>query len=355
MLRTPRDQLSEPGNSGSLGRLMRARKARSSALAAVAKGRLPIVNNARSVVSRHHGLARSLRQQRSTENVSTHKHIMGGDYLSESRTLANAMRRSGSIVAAFRNDDKTFTARLTDGAEARSFLSNASALARDRFQASAGYLSRQADYTRVVAASRASSSKLSSRILLGARQFEDNTASRESGVAPERRLRSGNESRGRLRLHGTKAPGQDARISHRALQMGEPGKVRNSERALDQKGETLRSPAGLKFRTTASKPAMLTAELPRKKLHSESGQIDPISSEQMNPRRAMTNYSRLSRAARTSSPSSLTINFNPTVEFRGTTDQSRESILDALNKHSHELLLVIEQEIAKQQRAAFLG
>jgi hypothetical protein len=55
-------------------------------------------------------------------------------------------------------------------------------------------------------------------------------------------------------------------------------------------------------------------------------------------------------------PPTVTINFNPTVELKGLPDTaSKHSILDALSMHSHELILMIEQELAKHKRVEFAG
>jgi hypothetical protein len=50
----------------------------------------------------------------------------------------------------------------------------------------------------------------------------------------------------------------------------------------------------------------------------------------------------------------LTINFSPSVVLQGIPDQERKrNIVDALSQHSHELVLLIEREIAKQRRVEF--
>ena len=50
----------------------------------------------------------------------------------------------------------------------------------------------------------------------------------------------------------------------------------------------------------------------------------------------------------------LTINFSPSVVLQGIPDQEgKRNIIDALSQHSHELVLLIEREIAKQRRVEF--
>jgi hypothetical protein len=52
----------------------------------------------------------------------------------------------------------------------------------------------------------------------------------------------------------------------------------------------------------------------------------------------------------------LTINFTPSVVLKGLPDQaSKQSILEALAQHSHELILLVEREVAKYKRVEFLG
>ena len=62
------------------------------------------------------------------------------------------------------------------------------------------------------------------------------------------------------------------------------------------------------------------------------------------------------RRRQTSSQPSLTINFHPSVEIKSLPNRvGRQSIVDALAKHSHELMIVIERELAKHRRVEFLG
>jgi len=50
----------------------------------------------------------------------------------------------------------------------------------------------------------------------------------------------------------------------------------------------------------------------------------------------------------------LTVNFSPTVVLEGVPDQvGKLNIVEALGRHSHELVLLIEREIAKQRRVEF--
>jgi hypothetical protein len=50
----------------------------------------------------------------------------------------------------------------------------------------------------------------------------------------------------------------------------------------------------------------------------------------------------------------LTVNFNPTVVLRAEPDQAaKKNIVEALSRHSHELVQLIEHEIAKQRRVEF--
>jgi hypothetical protein len=52
--------------------------------------------------------------------------------------------------------------------------------------------------------------------------------------------------------------------------------------------------------------------------------------------------------------SALTINFSPSIVLESAPDQERKrNIVDALSRHSHELVLLIESEIAKQRRVEF--
>jgi hypothetical protein len=53
-------------------------------------------------------------------------------------------------------------------------------------------------------------------------------------------------------------------------------------------------------------------------------------------------------------PAPLTINFNPTVVIKSSPDQAgKQNIINALSRHSHELIQLIDQEIAKQRRVEF--
>jgi hypothetical protein len=50
----------------------------------------------------------------------------------------------------------------------------------------------------------------------------------------------------------------------------------------------------------------------------------------------------------------LTVNFNPTVVLQAEPDQAaKKNIVEALSRHSHELVQLIEHEIAKQRRVEF--
>jgi hypothetical protein len=71
---------------------------------------------------------------------------------------------------------------------------------------------------------------------------------------------------------------------------------------------------------------------------------------------ASTGDARRRRHSTTAKQPALTINFEPSLVFRETPDQAtKQSILDALSRHSHELILIIEQEMAKSRRVEFLG
>ena len=54
------------------------------------------------------------------------------------------------------------------------------------------------------------------------------------------------------------------------------------------------------------------------------------------------------------SRTALTVNFNPTVVLEAEPDQvAKKNIVEALSRHSHELVQLIEHEIAKQRRVEF--
>jgi hypothetical protein len=89
--------------------------------------------------------------------------------------------------------------------------------------------------------------------------------------------------------------------------------------------------------------------------YAHPGRADDSSLNKMH-RREPSNQSRYPHRQASTAQQPLTINFNPTVELRGLPDTaSKRSILDALSMHSHELILMIEQELAKHKRVEFLG
>jgi hypothetical protein len=54
------------------------------------------------------------------------------------------------------------------------------------------------------------------------------------------------------------------------------------------------------------------------------------------------------------SPSALVVNFSPTVVLKAEPDErAKKSIVEALSRHSHELVQLIEHEMAKQRRVEF--
>ncbi|MGH8338341.1 MAG: hypothetical protein ACRETL_16300, partial [Gammaproteobacteria bacterium] len=54
------------------------------------------------------------------------------------------------------------------------------------------------------------------------------------------------------------------------------------------------------------------------------------------------------------SRTALTVNFSPTVVLQAQPDQAaKKNIVEALSRHSHELVQLIEHEIAKQRRVEF--
>lgn len=72
----------------------------------------------------------------------------------------------------------------------------------------------------------------------------------------------------------------------------------------------------------------------------------PLAQESLRAERAQRASERLRPA--------LTVNFSPTVVLRAEPDQAaKKNIVEALSRHSHELVELIEHEIAKQRRVEF--
>jgi hypothetical protein len=87
--------------------------------------------------------------------------------------------------------------------------------------------------------------------------------------------------------------------------------------------------------------------------YDERRQSKPVSREAYGDSGAAASARYAERRSERAQPA-LTINFSPSVVLQGMADQeSKRNIVEALALHSHELVLLIEREIAKQRRVEF--
>ena len=155
------------------------------------------------------------------------------------------------------------------------------------------------------------------------------------------------------------APAGIESAAYSSSSIGKLNRLARNYRASRDLGQTspLRSRGTLSSVRPGQAKSSRGAQRIGRSLAAEPGLASSDAGEQRSIK-ANTDSSRKQRTplSQQRSQSALTVNFNPTVVVKGESSHAaKQNIIEALSRHSHELVQLIEHEIAKQRRVEFLS